>query len=151
MRLPFAGRVISEVFYTFRSNDLQGYTWNQEKRQAAGAWIYSCWSFCFTLANNAVQEKHIHREENSWCWRCSTHMTHFAMACRFVGFPSTQLSPAPVGRTPGPGSVLTALLKTTFQSYFIWKESSSCSPRPLSRVNHKGCTPEACTWTELTL
>lgn len=81
---------ISEVCCTFMSDDLRDCTWSQEKRQAPGAWC----SFCFsvTFMSNAVQEKHIHREDNSWCWRCSTCMTHVGrVGCMFCFNPSFSL------------------------------------------------------------
>lgn len=78
--LPFAGRIISEVCYTFMSNDLEGCTWIQEKRQAPGAWIYSGCSFCFNvLANKAVQEKHPQRGRELML-KMQHHMTHVGMA-----------------------------------------------------------------------
>lgn len=45
--------------------------------------------------------------------------------------------------------MLRAHWKNIFQSYFTWKESSSCSPGSPSRENHQGCTPKAHSWTEL--
>lgn len=75
--------------------------------------------------STSTQRKSVDAEDAAPTWPM--------LAWQVVCFASTQLHPGPV-----PGSVLRARWKNIFQSYLIWKESSSCSPRSPSRVNHKG-------------
>lgn len=151
MRLPFAGRVISEVCYTFMSNDLRGCAWSQEKKgrlQVLWSTLDAVFVSMSTLASNAMHEKHIHREENSWCWRCSTHMAHVSRTgCMFCFNPTLAWS---CGQNTCAWFSAKSTPEEQLQSYFIWKESSYVPQGP-SRVNHKGCPPKAHSWTELRL
>lgn len=86
MRLPFAGRVISEECYTFMSNDLTRLHLKSREKAGSRCLDLLLLQFLFqmsTLTSNGVQEKHIHREmlnmqpPHDPCWHSRISMFCF--------------------------------------------------------------------------